>query len=406
MDTGALLRTVADFFAGIGLVSMGLKDAGWQTVYALDHDPRKGQQYAANFDGAHYVNKDIAAEKGAQVPQVTLAHASFPCTDLSLAGRRQGIYEGESSAFWHFARIIAEMKKHYGDASPPLILLENVEGLLTSNDGQDLRALIVELNRLGYRADLLRINAAHFVPQSRVRIFIIGVRNSLVERFDAGDLLQDYALHSTDARPPKILDYISKNKDLDWYFHRLPNLPSRTEILSDIIDEVAEWWPEARTSFLCDQLHSRQRDILDTQKDSLTYKYYAGFRRMRFRDGKRQSTAELRNDDIAGCLRTPKGGSARQIVVRVGKGSIDARLFNAREAARLMGAKDFILPPSLSLNQALFGFGDAVCVPVLTWLGNNYFNTFLQELASKIESTATENSLNALNQVTVLGLHD
>ncbi len=95
---------------------------------------------------------------------------------------------------------------------------------------------------------------------------------------------------------------------------------------------------------------------------------------MRVRDGISQSTVELRTDGIAGCLRTPKGGSARQILVRAGKGEIRARLFSGKEAALLMGATEFTLNPSLSLNQVLFGFGDAVCVPALEWIGKNYLN--------------------------------
>lgn len=393
-------RTVADFFAGIGLVTQGLNLAGWETVYALDYDRSKQQQYEDNFGKGHYHLKDVAEEKGSNVPNVRLAHASFPCTDLSLAGARKGINQGESKAFWEFARILKEMKQAYGDANPNFVLLENVEGLLTSNNGLDLRALLEELNKLGYRVDLLRINANHFVPQSRVRIFIIGIHESLVEPYNDLDLIQLHRMRSTNARPLKIQEYIARNADISWYFHDLPNLPTSTLKLQDIIDLSEAWWPEEKTNYLYSQLHSRQRELLDEQIKSQNYKYYAGFRRMRVRDGERQSTVELRNDDIAGCLRTPKGGSARQIVVRVGKGRIDARLFNGREAARLMGADDFIIDSSLSLNQALFGFGDAVCVSVLGWLGEYYFNTLAEQVREVVETESEVLPL-ALNKFAV-----
>lgn len=395
-------KTVADFFAGIGLVTQGLNLAGWDTVYALDYDKLKQLQYETNFGEGHYLLKDVAEEKGENVPNVKLAHASFPCTDLSLAGARRGVYHGESSAFWEFARILKEMKEVHGDTNPNFVLLENVEGLLTSNNGLDLRAVIEELNNLGYRVDLLRVNAAHFVPQSRVRIFIIGIHNSLVDSFDEGNLSQLHKLKNTDARPKRIQEYIAKHSDLDWYFHDIPNLPTSEVRLHDIVNTEEEWWPEERTKFLYNQLHPHQRELVDEQVKSQSYKYYAGFRRMRMREGSRQSTVELRNDDIAGCLRTPKGGSARQIIVRVGKGTIDARLFNAREAARLMGANDFILHPSLSLNQSLFGFGDAVCVSVLEWLGENYFNTLIEQLEKDtVKEPATTTPALALNQLAV-----
>lgn len=391
-------KTVADFFAGIGLVTKGLNLAGWETVYALDYDKSKQSQYEDNFGKGHYQLKDVTEEKGSNVPNVKLAHASFPCTDLSLAGARKGINQGESKAFWEFARILKEMKQAYGEANPNFVLLENVEGLLTSNNGLDLRALLEELNGLGYRVDLLRVNANHFVPQSRVRIFIIGVHESLVEVCDDRNLIQLHKMRSTNARPKKIQEYISKHSDINWYFHDLPNLPTSTIRLQDIIDLNEEWWPEERTEYLYNQLHARQRSLLDDQVKSQNYKYYAGFRRMRVRDDKRQSTVELRNDDIAGCLRTPKGGSARQIVVRAGKGRLDARLFNGREAARLMGADDFVIDSSLSLNKALFGFGDAVCVPVLGWLGEHYFNTLAEQPEAVIETVETSGRL-ALNEL-------
>ena len=82
--------------------------------------------------------------------------------------------------------------------------------------------------------------------------------------------------------------------------------------------------------------------------------------------------AELRVDGIAGCLRTPRGGSGRQILVKAGFGEFHARLLTPRECARLMGAGDFKI--SGSLNQALFGFGDAVCVPVIEWIAKHYLN--------------------------------
>ena len=368
-------KTVADFFAGIGLVSMGLDRAGWQTVYALDYDKQKASAYENHFGSGHYRNQDIALTKGVDVPDVLLAHASFPCTDLSVAGARGGIHEGESSAFWQFARILKEVRKTHGEGHPPLVLLENVEGLLTSNQGNDLRLVLKSLNDLNYRVDLLRVDASNFVPQSRVRLFIIGVHESIVSGIQSNNLLQEYQMRSSDARPRKIIEYIAKNSDLQWYFHQLPNLPKRAITLEEIIDPSAEWWETSRTKYLYNQLHSYHRKLIDEKIREKSYSYFPAFRRMRIREGEKRSTVELRTDGIAGCLRTPKGGSARQILVRVGCGRLEARLFNAKEAARLMGADNFQIDPSLSLNQVLFGFGDAVCVPAVEWIGRHYLNT-------------------------------
>lgn len=373
--------TVADFFAGIGLVSMGLGRAGWKTVYALDYDKNKAAAYNHHFGVGHYHIDDIAKIHGRDVPSVTLAHASFPCTDLSVAGTRGGIRRGESSSFWHFPRILKEMREY-----PPFVLLENVEGLLATGKGtgNDLRSILKKLNDLGYYVDLLRIDASHFVPQSRARLFMIGTHESVISQHD--EATQKQQMRGSNARPKKIIDYISKNQDLRWYFHPLPDLPVRNISLEDIVDHDAEWWPGDRSLYLYNQMHRHQQQLVKKIKENRKYSYFSAFRRMRIRNGEPQSTAELRTDGIAGCLRTPKGGSAKQILVRVGKGRFDARLLNEKEVARLMGAEDFRINPELSSNQVLFGFGDAVGVPVLEWIGTHYLNPLLVQPSTKVSA--------------------
>jgi len=88
--------------------------------------------------------------------------------------------------------------------------------------------------------------------------------------------------------------------------------------------------------------------------------------------------AELRTDGIAGCLRTPRGGNGRQILFVAGRGRYAVRLLTPRKCARLMGADDFKI--TVSMNKALFGFGDAVCVPVIRWIAENYLNPVWREM--------------------------
>ena len=97
----------------------------------------------------------------------------------------------------------------------------------------------------------------------------------------------------------------------------------------------------------------------------------------RVRHGKQR--AELRKDGLAGCLRTARGGSSRQMLVRVGKKSIQMRLMTPREYARLQGVPDDY-PIPLQVNQALTGFGDAVCVPAITWIAGNILNPLTTSL--------------------------
>jgi DNA (cytosine-5)-methyltransferase 1 len=92
--------------------------------------------------------------------------------------------------------------------------------------------------------------------------------------------------------------------------------------------------------------------------------------------------AELRTDGIAGCLRTPRGGSGRQILFKAGKGHYKVRLLTARECARLQGVPDdYVI--DVTLNKALFGFGDAVCVPAVEWIAKHYLTPLALELLQR-----------------------
>jgi DNA mismatch endonuclease Vsr len=166
-------KTFAEFFAGIGLMRMGLERQGWASKFANDIDPQKLEMYRAQFADTHrcFSLDDIQRMPAECAPTVTMATASFPCNDLSLAGARAGLSGKQSSTFWGFVRILEEMDGR----KPPIVLLENVTGFLTSNRGQDFKDALIALNRLGYFADAFILNAASFVPQSRQRLFVVGV---------------------------------------------------------------------------------------------------------------------------------------------------------------------------------------------------------------------------------------
>ena len=85
---------------------------------------------------------------------------------------------------------------------------------------------------------------------------------------------------------------------------------------------------------------------------------------------------------MAGCLRTPKGGSARQIVIAVADGTLRMRWMSAREYARLQGADDF--PITVGPLQAMYGFGDAVCVPAIEWIDRNILSPLFRSQASAV----------------------
>jgi DNA (cytosine-5)-methyltransferase 1 len=166
--------TFAEYFAGIGLVRMGIEAHGWRVIFANDISDKKYEMYKAFFPDAHlhYKIGDVFDLKSDDIHPTMLATCSFPCIDLSLAGNMSGIGGKHSSAFWGFIKSL----RSQGDAAPPLILVENVPGWLYSNKGADFRLTVQALNELGYACDVFVLNALRFTPQSRQRVFLIGAK--------------------------------------------------------------------------------------------------------------------------------------------------------------------------------------------------------------------------------------
>lgn len=355
----------AEFFAGIGLMRWALAGSRIETVWANDIDDAKAEAYIANFGARELVVGDIRDIGADSVPTADLATASFPCTDLSLAGNRKGLgaeaapkgTTWESSMFWEFSRLLREM----GPRRPRIVLCENVLGFASSRDGADLRRAISELNALGYSCDVLAINASHFVPQSRPRMFIVGTTIPIRGIPQVG---------ASDARPPWVIRFIDRNADLAMHAVELPPLPagplSLAAYVEELPDDDPEWWDVERTAQFEDSLSPIQRERLNSLRSTRHKTWHTAYRRTR----RGRAVWEIRADAIAGCLRTARGGSSRQAVVEAGYGGFRVRWMTPREYARLMGAADYRLPTRR--NQALFGFGDAVCVPVIRWLCAHY----------------------------------
>jgi DNA (cytosine-5)-methyltransferase 1 len=350
----------AEFFAGIGLVRAALRPLGFQALWANDIQRVKKEQYIANHPKDGFVLEDVREVEGRSLPDgLELLTSSFPCIDLSLAGNRGGLAGKHSGVFWEFARVVGELP-----AAPRMILIENVTGFASSHGGNDLQAALKELTSLGYSCDLLTIDARHFVPQSRPRMFIIGISGELPEGCHPGvpDL--------SDVRPQWIADAYRRNSAARLHYRELPSLPTGPRDLSAVVEEINSgddrWWEETRLSAFLESLSPIQAARLDQLKQ-LPATYRTAYRRTR--DGK--PVWEVRRDGIAGCLRTTGGGSSKQALIVVGDGKVRIRWMTAREYARLMGASHYALD-GVTDNQAQFGFGDAVVVDVIRWIGQNY----------------------------------
>jgi DNA (cytosine-5)-methyltransferase 1 len=369
-------RYVGEFFAGIGLAGMGLKEDGWNIRFANDNNPDKLVFYRTHVNGAasYLDGRDIHRICAADVPNIALATACFPCTDLSLAGAQRGLEPGtESSAYLKFTSLLCEMQGR----RPPLVVLENVLGMISSRGGADFTTCLTELQRAGYTVDPFILDAKWFVPQIRPRLFVVAVRNDLAP---SGHVSSDGVAEVMTLRSPALAKFISEHPELPWSLRPLPSPGKRRLRFSQILDHVPDgdsrWWSTERANKLFNQMKPKHQEVVREMMNSTRAKYGTVFRRMR--DGK--STAELRTDGLAGCLRTPKGGSARQILFRASNGKYAARLITPRECARLMGAENYTFPKGASVNESLFAFGDGVCVPVVRWISEHYLIPVANEL--------------------------
>lgn len=366
----------AEFFAGIGLVRKAIEAEGFRVVFANDIQANKRRVYKANFPGDEFVLADVRDISATDIPAVDLATASFPCTDLSVAGNRAGLKGKESGLFWEFARIIEEM-----DPRPSAVLLENVPGLVTSNGGADLKAVLKTLNSLGYFCDVFSADASWFVPQSRSRVFIVGS----VQR------IQSTSPSVSEVRPPRLVDFLRGAPELILQSKDLfkPSLAVGTlaDVAEQLDDSDPRWWGATRLDAFVSSLSPIQKSRLNLLLGSHHPAWVAAYRRTR---GGRP-VWEIRPDFISGCLRTARGGSSKQAIVQVAKGKVRARWMTPREYARLQGAPDDFRLDAVTPGQGLFGLGDAVCIPVIRWIAKTYLLPLLEGIERPMELAGFRN---------------
>jgi len=367
--------TFYEFFAGGGMARTGL-GAAWRCAFANDFDAGKAATYRANFPDAadHLRVGDVWRIAPADLPgRADLAWASSPCQDFSLAGARAGLSGGKSSAFYGFWRLIEALDAE--GRAPRTVVIENVSGLLTSHGGADFSAVARALVAAGYRFGALEIDAAAFVPQSRPRVFILASREPPPPGLTGEGPWQTRAVHAAAERLPAELRS-------SWVWWRLPAPPARNSDLASVLEDdgAVAWHPPERTRAWLALMSPLHRVRLDACLARGERTVGAVFRRMRQEHGRKVQRAELRLDGLAGCLRTPRGGSSRQVILVAGKGEVRSRLLTPREAARLMGLPDsYVLPKTAT--PALQVAGDGVAVPVVRWLAEQLLEPLLEPAA-------------------------
>ena len=368
---------VLEFFAGAGMARIGLGPA-WRTVFVNEWDPKKASAYAAfHGDDPPVLVEDVGGLTPDRIPQrPTLAWASFPCQDLSVAGDRAGLDGERSGTFRPFWDLMTALRKR-GDA-PPFIVLENVPGAVTSAGGRDFAELAATLVLGGYRVAPLIVDAVRFLPQSRPRLFLVAADLSYAPPEDLADIEPSDVWHPKPLR--KAVDELpfDVRRRMVWLHPAAP--PRRTVTLESIVEETptgTAWHTEAETARLISLMEPVHLEKLAQAKRLGTRIVGTIYKRTRLRDdGVKGQTAEVRFDGVAGCLRTPSGGSSRQTIMVVEGERVRSRLLSPREAARLMGMPDDYPLPA-SYNEAYHLAGDGVAVPVVAWLARTILEPWL-----------------------------
>ncbi|WBA81357.1 DNA cytosine methyltransferase [Endozoicomonas sp. GU-1] len=339
----------ADFFAGSGLATEGLKDF-FDSVWANDICAKKQAVFAANHSPEIFTLDSIENIKGDKLPRHSLSWASFPCQDLSLAGNMGGITSSRSGMVWQWLRILDEMRE-----APAVLVAENVRGLVSGKNGENYLALHNALLERQYNVGAVLIDAVHWVPQSRPRIFVIAVRKST----DISGFITD---SPTWAHPKAIQAIASKATDWTWWNIPAPSTPMHP--LEKIIELDAPFDSEETVNHHLSLIPKSHFDKLEAAVKK-GQKVFPGYKRIR--NG--QQVLEVRTDGLAGCLRTPTGGSSRQQLVIYRNGKFGTRLLTVKEAAQLMGAHKYQIPGTY--NQGYKAMGDAVVVPVVRHLAEH-----------------------------------
>ncbi|MBC3932614.1 DNA cytosine methyltransferase [Undibacterium curvum] len=352
-----------EFFAGGGMARLGL-GAAWQCLFANDFDEKKVASYRQNFSSDNEMHhEDVAKIALHQMPDVpTLAWASFPCQDLSLAGNGKGLAGDRSGVFWAFWKLMQGLGQE--GRRPPIIALENVSGLITSHGGKDLTNLITALSTDGYRIGAMLVDGALFVAQSRPRLFLIAVARGVSIPKGLTAKVPNPCWHPTSLQ--NVVEALPSEIKKSWLWWQLPLPTNEAPHLSEIIESEpigVEWHSGAETKKLLSMMTPANLNKVEEAKKSGQFQVGTIYKRTR--DGIQR--AEIRFDGVSGCLRTPSGGSSRQIVMIVDGNTVRSRLISPRETARLMGLPETYILPN-RYNDAYHLTGDGVVVPAVSWI--------------------------------------
>lgn len=177
------MYNIIDLFSGCGGLSYGFELAGYRTLLGLDFDAAAIKSFERNHKGAVGVCGDITGISTAELMEragnqpIDVVVGGPPCQGMSLSGPRQ-FHDPRNRLYLSYIRVVA-------DIMPKAFVIENVPGLVSLYKGAIKDSILEEFNKLGYTVSYQILNAAEYgVPQTRRRVFFVGIRNDLGGKFE------------------------------------------------------------------------------------------------------------------------------------------------------------------------------------------------------------------------------
>lgn len=370
----------------------------WHCLFANDIDPLKARVYADNWGSDEILREDIHNVGPKDLPgRADLAWASFPCQDLSVAGNGLGIGAAaktertRSGTFWGFVDVMRALQSE--GRMPRIVVLENVLGLLTINGGTEFQAVIGALTKLDFRVGAVVIDASHFLPQSRPRVFIVAVSahstlsDDIVRQKPHAVWHPDVLIKAVNKLPLRLRE--------NWVWFSLGAPPMRKRTLASVVSDSAvgaDWHTPTETRRLVGMMSDAHKEKLNSVKKSGKRVVGTLSLRMRPFEGKTVQRAEICFRGLAGCLRTPRGGGSRPRVIIVKGNDVKTRLLTSKEALVLMGLKpDYCLPAGY--DNSFRVIGDGVVVPVVAFLRSRLLAPLFRSTTLRHKSQRTSRRL-------------
>jgi DNA (cytosine-5)-methyltransferase 1 len=251
--------TALDFFAGSGLVTYSLRPY-FNVIWANDICPKKANVYKDNHGDNHFCLESIKNVNGKDLPEADLSWASFPCQDLSLAGKTEGINAKRSGLVWEWLRVMDEMEQW-----PELLVAENVVGLVSGAKGEHYKIVHRELVKRGYNVGPILLDAARWIPQSRPRVFVIAVKSDIKIPEELNSENHNWLHNDAIIRIQNELNH--------WIWWSLPEPAPRQKSLIDIIEWDAPCDDQEKTRKLLSLLSPRHFDKLSEYREVIAAGY-------------------------------------------------------------------------------------------------------------------------------------